>query len=299
MATLDWRGIYPAATTQFRSDLSLDIDATQRMIEQLLADGVHGLVMLGTVGENTVLSAQEKRSVVQATVEVSNGRVPVVSGVAEYTTEQAMQYARDCEDIGVDGLMALPPMVYKGDRRETAAHISATAQACALPVMIYNNPGVYGTDLKPEVLVELAQVPNIVAVKESSEDPRRITDLINLDPDALTIMSGVDDVALESMLLGAVGWVTGFGNVYPQESVRLYDCVLAGKLDEALKIYRWMMPSLHMDVHPKLVQMIKLAEQIAGRGSELIRPPRLPLVGAEREEVTNIIETALANRPDL
>src|SRR5699024_2971517 len=194
----------------------LDMDATQRMIEQLITDGVHGLVMLGTVGENTVLSAEEKRTVVRAAAEVSDGRVPVVSGVSEYTTAQATEYARDCEEIGLDGLMALPPMVYKGDRRETVAHISATARACSLPVMIYNNPGVYGTDLKPEVLVELAQVPNIVAVKESSEDPRRITDLINLDPDALTIMSGVDDVALESMLLGAVGWVTGFGNGYPQ-----------------------------------------------------------------------------------
>lgn len=299
MATLDWRGIYPAVTTQFRADLSLDIEASQRMIEQLIEDGVHGLVMLGTVGENTSLSAQEKRSIVRAAAEVSNGRVPVISGVAEYTTELAEQYARDCEEIGLDGLMALPQMVYKGDRREVVAHISSTAKACSLPVMIYNNPGVYGTDLKPEVLVELSNTPNIVAVKESSEDPRRITDLVNLDPNALTIMSGVDDVALESMLLGATGWVTGFGNVYPRESVRIYDCVKEGKLDEAIKIYRWMMPSLHMDVHPKLVQMIKLAEQIAGRGSELTRPPRLALEGEERKEVTAIIETALANRPDI
>lgn len=299
MSSLDWSGIYPAVTTQFRADYSLDVDASQRMIEQLIEDGVHGLVMLGTVGENTSLSAVEKRTIVRAAAEVANGRVPVISGVAEYTTELATQYARDCEQIGLDGLMTLPQMVYKGDRREVVAHISSTARACSLPVMIYNNPAVYGTDLKPDVLLELAQVPNIVAVKESSEDTRRITDLINLDANALTIMSGVDDVALESMLLGATGWVTGFGNVYPRESVRLYDCVQQGHWDEALKLYRWMMPSLHMDTHPKLVQMIKLAEQIAGRGSELTRPPRLGLVGEQRKQVTAIIETALANRPSL
>lgn len=297
MALVNWRGIYPAVTTQFRKDQSLDVEASQRVVERLIGDGVHGLVMLGTVGENTSLAADEKRTVVRAAREVADGRVPVISGVAEYTTSLAAQYARDCEQIGLDGLMVLPPMVYKGDPREVVAHIGATAEACSLPVMIYNNPASYGTDLLPETLIELSKVPNIVAVKESSEDPRRVTDLVNLDRDALAIMSGVDDVALESMVLGARGWVSGFANVYPRESVRLYDCVNDGRLDQAIEIYRWMMLSLHMDTHPKLVQMIKLAEQIAGRGSETVRAPRLTLEGEERERVTAVIERALANRP--
>ncbi len=295
--TPDWRGIYPAVTTQFKSDLSLDIDNTGRVVENLVNDGVHGLVMLGTCGENTSLSPKEKLDVLRAAREASNGRVPVVSGVAEFTTATACQFARDAEAIGIDGLMILPAMVYKGDRREVVAHIDAVARACSLPSMIYNNPASYGIDIDPETLVELSRTPNIVAVKESSEDPRRITDLINLDADALAIMSGVDDVALECMVVGAIGWVSGFANVYPRESVAIYDCLQDGRIDQAVKIYRWMMDSLHMDTHPKLVQMIKLAEQIAGRGSETVRPPRLPLEGEERAACTAIIEKALANRP--
>ena len=294
-----WQGIYPAVSTQFGRDLSLDLEATQRVVDNLVADGVHGLIMLGTVGENTSLSADEKRRVLEATKEVVAGRVPVVSGVAEYTTALAADYARTCEAVGIDGLMALPAMVYSADRREVIAHIRGTAEATGLPVMIYNNPAAYRIDIVPEDLVELARTPNIVAVKESSEDPRRVTDLINLDPDALAIMSGVDDVALECMVLGAIGWVSGFANVFPRESVAIYDYLQRGELDRAIAIYRWMMPSLHMDTDPKLVQMIKLAEQIAGRGSELVRPPRLQLEGAERDYVTRTIEQALADRPQV
>lgn len=296
---VEWRGIYPAVSTQFKADFSLDVDATQRVVDGLVKDGVHGLVMLGTVGENTSLTADEKRTVVRAAKEAAGGRVPVISGVAEYTPDVAAKYARDCEGIGLDGLMALPPMVYKGDPRETAAHIRAVAEAVSLPVMIYNNPASYGTDIRPAGLIELARVPNIVAVKESSEDPRRITDIFNLDPDALYVMAGVDDVALECLVLGARGWVSGFANVFPAESVRIYDCVRSGDLAKALEIYRWMMPALHMDTHPKLVQMIKLCEQLVGRGSETVRPPRLMLEGDERAWVTGIMETALANRPEL
>ncbi|HKJ96000.1 MAG TPA: dihydrodipicolinate synthase family protein [Gammaproteobacteria bacterium] len=296
---VEWRGIYPAVSTQFKSDFSLDVEATQRVVDALVKDGVHGLVMLGTVGENTSLSADEKRTVVRAAREAAGDRVPVISGVAEYTTQLAAAYARDCEGIGLDGLMALPPMVYKGDPRETASHIRGVAEATSLPVMIYNNPVAYGTDIQPEGLIELSRVPNIVAVKESSEDPRRITDLYNLDRDALYVMAGVDDVALECMVLGARGWVSGFANVFPAESVRIYECVQRGEVAKALEIYRWMMPALHMDTHPKLVQMIKLCEQLVGRGSETVRPPRLMLEGAEREWVTGIMETALADRPEL
>lgn len=294
-----WQGIYPAVSTQFHKDRSLDIESTQRVIENLITDGVHGLIMLGTVGENTSLATDEKRSVLQAAKEVVNGRVPVISGVAEYTTALAAEHARACESIGLDGIMALPAMVYSADRREVVTHIRSTAEATGLPVMIYNNPAAYGIDIPPEPLIELARTPNIVAVKESSEDPRRVTDLINLDPDALTIMSGVDDVALECMILGAVGWVSGFANVFPRESVAIYDLLQRGEIDRAIAIYRWMMPSLHMDTHPKLVQMIKLAEQVAGRGSETVRPPRLELEGEQRDYVIGTIEQALANRPQV
>ena len=297
--TPDWRGIYPAVTTQFRPDYSIDLEATRGVVDNLINDGVHGLVMLGTCGENTSLSAEEKLEVMRAACEVSHGRVPVISGVAEYTTETACSYVRDLEAIGVDGVMILPAMVYKADRREIITHIDTVARACSLPAMIYNNPASYGIDIDPETLVELSATPNIVSVKESSEDPRRINDLINLDPDALAIMSGVDDVALECMVVGGIGWVSGFANVYPRESVAIYDYLQDGRIDQAVAIYRWMMDSLHMDTHPKLVQMIKLAEQIAGRGSETVRPPRLPLVGEERAQATAIIEKALATRPTL
>ena len=294
-----WRGIYPAVTTQFHSDYRLDLEATKRVVDNLINDGVHGLVMLGTCGENTSLSAQEKLDVLRIACEASNGRVPVIAGVAEYTTEGACQYARDAEVLGVDGLMILPAMVYKADVREVVAHIDSVARACSLPSMIYNNPAAYGIDIDPATLITLSKTPNIVAVKESSEDPRRVNDLINLDANALAIMSGVDDVALECMVVGAIGWVSGFANVYPRESVAIYDYIQAGDIEKAVSIYRWMMDSLHMDTHPKLVQMIKLAEQVAGRGSETVRPPRLALEGKERANSIAIIEKALANRPSL
>lgn len=296
---VDWRGIYPAVTTQFTPDQNLDLAATQAVIDGLVKDGVHGLVMLGTVGENCSLSATEKRSVIKAAVEAANGRVPVISGVAEYTTELAKAYARDCEQAGLNGLMVLPAMVYKADSREAKAHIADTARACGLPVMIYNNLVAYGIDLSPKDLIDLAKEENIQAVKESSEDPRRISDIINMDASALSLVAGVDDVALECMILGAIGWVSGFANVFPVESVRLYQLLQAGEVDKAREIYRWMMPALHMDTHPKLVQMIKLAEQVAGRGSETVRRPRLTLEGNERDEVIKIIETALANPPEI
>ncbi|MEX0373036.1 dihydrodipicolinate synthase family protein [Spiribacter roseus] len=295
----DWRGIYPAVTTQFHPDHSLDVAATEQVVDNLIRDGVHGLVILGTCGENTSLSDEEKREVIRAACRVSAGRVPVICGVAEFTTEAACRYARDVEAIGADGIMILPAMVYKADRGEIVHHISTVANACSLPAMIYNNPASYGIDIDPETLVELSRTPGIVAVKESSEDPRRINDLINRAPDALAIMAGVDDVALECMVVGAIGWVSGFANVYPRESVAIYDHLQAGRIEPAVHLYRWMMDSLHMDTDPKLVQMIKLAEQIAGRGSETVRLPRLPLVGDERARVTAVIEQALATRPSV
>jgi 4-hydroxy-tetrahydrodipicolinate synthase len=294
---IDWHGIYPAVTTQFRADGALDVDATQNVVNQLIDAGMHGLVMLGTIGENTSLSADEKRTVVRTALEAAAGRVPVVAGIAEYTTALAVQCARDCDDIGADALMALPAMVYNSDRRETIQHVSAVAGATERPIILYNNPAAYGVDIRPETLAALADVPNIVAVKESSADPRRITDIINLCGERLTLMAGVDDVVLECVLLGARGWVSGLANVFPRESVALFEHAERGELERARTIYRWLMPALHLDTETKLVQMIKLAGQVTGHGSEAVRAPRLPLEGAERERVIDIIETALANRP--
>lgn len=294
---IDWRGIYPAVTTQFGTDETLDLEATRRGIARLVDDGVHGIILMGTVGENCSLDAIEKRAVVCAGLEAADGRVPVLSGVAEYTTSLARAYARDCEELGLDGLMVLPGMVYKSDARETLAHFRAVAGATGVPLLLYNNPVAYGVDMRPETLAELADVDNIRAVKESSEDPRRISDIANLCGDRFTIMAGVDDVALESLMLGAAGWVSGLADVFPRESVRVYELAIAGRFEEARAIYRWMMPTLHMDTSPKLVQMIKLAEQVVGRGSETVRAPRLRLEGAERERVIRLVEDAIAQRP--
>ena len=296
---VDWNGIFPAVTTQFRRDESLDIEATQRGVEGLVAAGMDGLIMLGTVGENSSLDAAEKRTVLRAAKEAAGGRVPVLSGVAEYTTALGETYARDCEEIGIDGLMVLPAMVYKSDPRETVAHYRRIARASGLPIMVYNNPVSYGVDITPEMFADLAEEETIVALKESSENVRRITDIVNLLGDRFVLFAGVDDLVLESTLLGTVGWVSGLVNVFPEESVRLMDLARKGAWDEARTLYRWLTPSFHLDTSTKLVQNIKLGQHVVGLGAEWVRAPRLVLEGAERAEVIALIETAAANRPAL
>ncbi len=297
--SVSWRGVFPAITTQFRPDGSLDLASTQRGIEEQIRAGVHGLIMLGTVGENCSLDPQEKRQILAATKEVAARKVPVLSGVAEYTTAQAAAFARDCEKIGIDGLMVLPGMVYKADEREALAHFRAVAAASGLPIMIYNNPPAYNVDVTPEGFKELASERRVVAIKESSEDTRRLVDIVNLTGDRYTLFCGVDDLLLESMLLGAVGWVSGLVNVFPKESVRLWELASKGDWERAKAIYRWFMPTLHLDTSPKLVQMIKLGQKIAGNGSAVTRPPRLALEGEELKHVTRLYEEAIANRPTL
>jgi len=297
--SVSWRGVFPAVTTQFRADYSIDLGATQRGIEEQLNAGVHGLIMLGTVGENCSLGPAEKRQVLQAAKEVVAGRVPVLSGVAENTTQAAAQFARDCEKIGLDGLMVLPAMVYKSDQREALAHFRGVAAASALPIMIYNNPPAYNVDVTPEGFRELASERRVVAIKESSENVRRLTDLVNLTGDRYTLFCGVDDLILESLMLGATGWVAGLVNVFPRETLRLWDLASKGEWEKARALYRWFMPTLHLDTAIKLVQYIKLGQQIVGNGSELTRPPRLALEGEERKRVTRVYEEALQNRPTL
>lgn len=295
--SLDWTGVYPAVTTQFDADLGLDIDATQRVQDAMINDGVDGLIVIGTVGENNSLEPDEKRAVLRAAKETANGRAPIIAGVSELTTKRAMEFARDAEKIGVDALMVLPAMVYVPTRQELVAHFRAVAGASGLPIMLYNNPPAYRVSLAVDDLKTLAQEKTIVAIKESAPDSRRFTDIINAVGDDLHLLAGLDDVALEGLLLGAKGWVSGLTNAFPEESVALVKAARAGELETALNIYRWFMPLLHLDAEHDLVQSIKLAEQIMGRGSERVRMPRMPLAGARRAQVTAMVEEAAATRP--
>ncbi len=294
-----WTGVYPAATTQFATDGSVDIDATQRGYAALVDDGVDGLILLGTCGENNSLDADEKRAVLRAGVEAVGGRVPLVVGVSEFTTRRAADFAREVEDIGADALMLLPAMVYVPTANELATHFRTVAENTGLPIMLYNNPPAYRVSVDFATLDLLKPVKNIVAVKESAPDPRRFTDVINRFGDRYIVMAGLDDIALEGMLLGASGWVSGLTSAFPQESVALIAAVYRGDWEEARRIYRWFMPLLHLDAEHDLVQSIKLAEEIMGRGSERVRLPRLPLEGARRAEVIAMVETCAATRPTL
>jgi 1-pyrroline-4-hydroxy-2-carboxylate deaminase len=292
-----WSGVYPAATTQFAADLQVDLPATQKVQKALLDDGVHGLVLMGTVGEGNSLSAEEKRNVLRAAVEVSAGKAPVIVGVSEFTTATAATFARDAERLGASGLMVLPAMVYVPTAAELEYHFKTVAASTGLPIMLYNNPPSYRVNIDMGTLERLAQVANIVAIKESAPDSRRFTDIINAFGERFVLFAGLDDVAFEGLTLGAQGWVSGLTNAFPAESLSLYEALRKGDLDRARKIYRWFMPLLHLDAEHDLVQSIKLAEQIMGRGSERVRPPRLPLAGDRRAAVIAMIEHARDRRP--
>jgi len=297
--SIDWRGVFPALMTEFKADGALDLEATQRHIQSCMDADVEGLVMLGTLGENPSLTQDEKEHVLRAAVEATGGKIPVLTGVAEYTTAFGIEFTKRAERAGCAGLMALPCMVYQQDAAEAVNHFRTLAAATDLPIMIYNNPVAYKVDLKPHDFTTLSDVENIVAVKESSHDSRRITDMFNEVGDRYTIFCGVDDLVLENVLFGAKGWVCGMVNSFPKEAVRLFELARAGKVDEAYALYKWFMPLLHLDVDVKLVQMIKLANQMAGEGSETVRAPRLVLSGAEREMVEKIVSHALETRPNL
>jgi 4-hydroxy-tetrahydrodipicolinate synthase len=294
---MSWSGVFPAAITHFAADHSLDLPATLKHLDVMIDAGVHGMIMLGTVGENCSLEYSEKLEVLRASVKHVGGRVPVLTGVAECTTKLACRFAEDAAKIGVDGLMVLPAMVYKSDPRETIAHFRSVARASELPIMCYNNPVSYSVDITPSMFADLADEKRFVAIKESSENVRRITDLRNTVGDRFRLFCGVDDLVLESMILGIDGWVSGLVNAFPRENRLLWDLATAGKWDEARRVYRWYTPLLHLDTHIKLVQYIKLATAECGYGSELTRPPRLPLVGQERESVLGIIRSAIKARP--
>lgn len=296
---VSWNGVFPAVTTQFRGDFSLDLEATAAVMARLIEDGVSGLIVCGTVGENCSLTPSEKTAVMEAAVSVASGQVPVIAGVAEYTTSFACETARAAERAGVDGVMVLPAMVYTAKPHETIAHFRSVAAASDLPVMIYNNPPIYRVDVTPGMLAALTDVETIVSFKESSGDTRRFVDLRNMVGDRFIPFCGLDDVVVESVAMGAVGWVSGMSNIFPREGETLFRLARDGRLAEAMPIYDWFMPLLHLDARGDLVQCIKLCEQLAGRGRSVTRPPRLPLEGVEKSEVEVIMKAALADRPEL
>jgi 4-hydroxy-tetrahydrodipicolinate synthase len=291
---VDWTGVFPAVTTKLKSTGDIDVPATQASIERLIAGGVSGIIVLPMLGENASLSMAVREVVIRSAKEVVAGRVPVLSGLAETSSVTAASSAREYERLGADGLMAFPSLIYKTDVRETAEWYQHIAASCGLPIMIYNNPIAYKVDVGPETLRLLEDTPSIVAIKEETGDTRRITDLYNAFDDRFKIFCGIDDLLLESVALGATGWVSGMTNVWPRECVALFDLCAAGQFREALALYRVMTPAFHLDTDVKLVQYIKFADHVVNGAPEWTRPPRLPIVGAERERVLGVIDETVA-----
>jgi 4-hydroxy-tetrahydrodipicolinate synthase len=297
MNTIAWNGVFPALTTKFKADFSLDFDMMAKHLEFQLAAGVHGLIILGSLGENSTLSMDEKLQLTAFFHERVAGRVPLLACIAESDTRQACLFAAKAQEIGIDGFMLLPPMRYPSDQRETVAFLETVADASDLPVMLYNNPVAYGTDLGPADFEQLAQNPKFVAIKESSADTRRIPEIRRRLGDRFTIFCGVDDLAYECFSLGAVGWVAGLVVAFPGETVRLHDLMRAEKWAEARALYEWFLPLLHLDIGPKFVQQIKLVEEIMGVGTSRVRPPRLSLTDVEAAHIHSTVKQALACRP--
>jgi 4-hydroxy-tetrahydrodipicolinate synthase len=297
MSRQRWAGVFPAVTTQFRKDLSLDLEATARHWEALIASGVSALIVAGSLGENQTLDPAEKRALVAEAVRVAAARVPVLSGVAEMSTAAACQYVRDCGRLGVDGFMVMPAMVYKADAVEAENHFRKVAAATDLPWMLYNNPVGYPVDITPQQFAALADIPNLVALKESSANTRRITELRIEVGNRYQIFVGVDDLVLEAAVLGIDGWVAGSGIAFPAQNQHFWELTRAGRWDEARDMYRWFYPLLKLDTNIKFVQYIKLAVQEVGLGSEWVREPRLPLTGREREQVLAVIRRGIATCP--
>jgi 1-pyrroline-4-hydroxy-2-carboxylate deaminase len=297
--SINWTGVFPAVTTKFTESDTLDFALFEKNLMCQLDAGVHGIVLGGTLGESSVLTIDEKKDLVKFTIEKVAGRVPVILNIAEGSTKEAMHQAKLADSWGVDGLMVLPPMRYKTDHRETVTYFKAIANAVNLPIMIYNNPVDYKTEVTLDMFDELQVCSNIQAVKESTRDVTNIARMRNRFGDRYKLLCGVDTLAMEELCLGADGWVAGLVCAFPNETTAIYHLVKAGRIEEATKIYRWFMPMLELDIHPKLVQYIKLAETLAGIGTETVREPRLVLIGEERDRIVKIIKAGLANRPVL
>ena len=297
--SIPWKGVMPAVTTKFTADDKLDFNMFEVNIKAQLEAGVEGIILGGTLGEASTLLEEEKRELVKGTVSMVNGQVPIIMNIAEQSTRGAILAANKAEEDGAKGLMMLPPMRYNASDYETVAYFSEVAKNTSLPIMIYNNPIDYKIVVTLDMFEELLQFDNIQAVKESTRDISNVTRMINRFGNRLKILSGVDTLALESLLMGSDGWVSGLVDAFPRETVAIYKLAKAGRIEEALKIYRWFLPLLELDINAFLVQNIKLAEVATGIGTENVRAPRLPLRGAERERVLAIIAEGLLTRPTL
>lgn len=294
-----WKGIFPALTTKFTANDELDLELFAKNLNAQMEAGVHGIILGGTLGEASVLSVEEKEQLIKFSVEQTKGNIPVVLNIAEGSTKEALQQAAYAKAWGAKGLMMLPPMRYKPDHRETVTYFKTIANSTDLPIMIYNNPVDYKTEITLDMFEDLASCSNINAVKESTRDTSNVTRMRNRFGDRYAILCGVDTLAFEEITAGADGWVAGLVCAFPKETVAIYELINKGRMAEALQIYRWFMPLLELDIHPKLVQYIKLAETMTGIGSEYVRAPRLLLEGDERDRIVAIIEAGINSRPQL
>lgn len=296
---MEWKGVMPAITTKFTDSDKLDINLFNKNLDFQLKSGVDAIVLAGSLGEASTLTQDEKNILTKNTVDFVNKKIPVVVNIAEQSTRDAIKSVKDAEKYGANGLMVLPPMRYKSGKKETINYFESIANSTSLPIMVYNNPVDYGIEVTIDMFEKLLKCDNITAVKESTRDISNVTRLKNSFGSRLKIMTGVDTIALESLLMGADGWIAGLVCAFPEETVAVYKLKIQGKIKEAVQIYRWFLPLLELDINPKLVQNIKLAESLLGIGSEYVRLPRQPLIGKEREYVLNVINTGIKNRPDL
>ncbi len=296
---IPWQGVFPALTTPFTADGKLDLPLFEKNIEAQLAAGVHGLIVGGSLGEASTIRPDEKEQLIKIAIQKASGKIPVLLNIAESATSEGMKQARNGEAWGAQGLMLLPPMRYKSDSLETLTYFKNVAASTDLPLMIYNNPVDYGIEVTLDMFDELSVVENIQAVKDSTRDVSNLGRMINRFGDRFSIFCGVDTIAMEELCLGAQGWVAGLVNAFPKETVVIYELIGQGRLEEARKIYRWFLPLLELDIHPKLVQYIKLAQAVTGLGAEYVRPPRLTLVGRERDKILAVINEGIASRPML
>ena len=294
-----WTGVYPALTTNFHKDNSLDIDSFIKNLDFQIQSGIHGCVIAGSLGEASTLTLDEKNILLEAAINNFSKKLPIIMNIAEQSTSEAVKAAENAESLGANGIMMLPPMRYFADSRETIEFYKSVCQSTSLPIMTYNNPYDYKIEITLEMFEKLLKFKNIEAVKESTRDVTNVTRLRNAFGTDLKILCGVDTLALEELVLGADGWVAGLVDAFPQETVKIYNLVKENKLEQARVIYRWFMPLLELDIHPKLVQNIKLAETVNGIGSEHVRPPRLPLIGDERLSVLKIINDSIKTRPKI
>jgi len=295
----EWRGVFPALTTKFTVEDQLDLPAFAKNLHAQMDAGIDGIILGGTLGEASVLTTIEKEKLVRHTVQIAQDRLPVILNIAEGSTSEAIRQSALAKEWGASGLMILPPMRYKSDHHETVAYFRTIADSTDLPIMIYNNPIDYKIEVTIEMFAELTSCTNIQAVKESTRDISNVNRMLNRFGDRFKILCGVDTLAMEELLMGATGWVAGLVCAFPKETVAVYRLTKSGKIKEALEIYRWFLPLLELDIHPKLVQYIKLAESRTGLGSEQVRPPRLTLSGSEREKILHIIDEGIKKRPVL